>query len=544
MPKFNRIVTGLTASFLLSAGAHASQLRYAPDSLMVETDAVSLARPLTSALEFVKNVTPMRHLQWECIHVKSGTDLSAAAVSLRKLPGVVRVEPNYIRRIDLYPNDQYYPQQYSPSLIGADNVWDTTLGSLNVTIADIDTGIDFNNSDFNGKIVVVNGSNVVGGNSNPVDDEGHGTSTAAIAAANTNDSIGIAGICGGAQIMPIKVLDSTGTGTSDQIIQGIQLAVDSGANVLNLSFGGPDFSQAEQDAITYATSHNRICCAAAGNDGTQSKTYPAAYAGAIAVGASDQQDAKASFSNYGSWVQVTAPGVSIYCPSLGSSYDYGDGTSLSTPLVAGACALLESIVGPTANATTIENALFNSCDQPRTYQGNSWVQYGRINVRSALRMLTTGVGNTLVTPVSFGIFRGSGISGSLGNLYSKDGSTVSVNSVVEGSGLSAAALLTTFTVANSPGTFSKVQVQLVGTTTGNSPIQVFAYDFLKRRFEDVSNGGSVQSSGQTTLVDFTPGLTHFFRNNTCYIAAYSRSGDSNPFTLSVDQLGLLVTRAN
>ena len=180
------------------------------------------------------------------------------------------------------------------------------------------------------------------GNANVTDDFGHGTHVAGIAAAATNNGIGIAGISWGARVMPVKVLDQYGNGWYSDIADGIVYAADNGAKIINLSLGGAAASQTLCQAAAYAQQKGALLVAAAGNAGA-AVLYPAACDGVLAVAATDRSDQRASFSNYGPEVDLAAPGVDIYStwPWL-DGYFTKSGTSMAAPHVSGVAALVWS----------------------------------------------------------------------------------------------------------------------------------------------------------------------------------------------------------
>ncbi len=176
----------------------------------------------------------------------------------------------------------------------------------------------------------------------PYDGNGHGTHTAGIAAAVTNNARGIAGMAPEATIYAVRVLDESGSGTLQNVANGIIHAADNGADVINLSLGSPNDSITLKEAVDYAWNKGVVVVAAAGNDGSAQPTYPAYYSDAIAVAATDSDESKASFSNYGNWVDVAAPGVNIYSTYTDGGYASLSGTSMATPHVAGLAGLLDA----------------------------------------------------------------------------------------------------------------------------------------------------------------------------------------------------------
>jgi thermitase len=275
------------------------------------------------------------------LKVPEGQELAVVA-ALRPHPLVEYAEPNYILRAVLTPNDPYFSSQWGLTKIGASQAWDVTTGSSDLTIAIVDSGIDLDHPDLSGKIVL--GYDYINEDWGPDDDYGHGTHVAGIAAAWTNNGQGVAGVSWGARLMALKVLDDRGSGSYADVASAVTYAADHGAKIINLSLGGDYDSQTLHDAVIYAHHAGCVLAAATGNEGGPVVLYPAKYAEALAVAATDSNDQRAWFSNYGPEVDVAAPGVSIYSTYLGSGYTYMNGTSMATPYVAGLAALIWSEV--------------------------------------------------------------------------------------------------------------------------------------------------------------------------------------------------------
>ncbi len=223
------------------------------------------------------------------------------------------------------------------SRIGADKVWSTGSGA-GIKIAIIDTGVQIDHPDLRANIV--EGYDFVNTDNDPNDDNGHGTHVAGIASATLNQS-GTIGAGYSAKIMPVKVLNNQGYGYLSDVAKGIYYAADNGARIINLSLGTPSDTYTLRSAITYAANKGVLIIAAAGNDGGAPCLYPAAYSSAVCVMATDSSNQLASFSNIGG--EISAPGVSNYSTFVGSSYRYLSGTSMATPHISGAAALLMSI---------------------------------------------------------------------------------------------------------------------------------------------------------------------------------------------------------
>lgn len=268
---------------------------------------------------------------------KGGVETSIS--TLRRSKEILLAEPNYyVYADDTFPNDPSLGFQYGLTNIRAPQGWDLSTGATWVTIAVIDTGVDLAHPDLAYKTIA--GYDFVNNDTVPQDDNGHGTHVAGIAAAMSNNGEGIAGVSWGANIMPLKVLNSAGSGTYANVAAAIVWATDHGAQVINMSLGGPSPSSTLENAVNYAYSKGMVQVAAAGNSGSGSVLYPAKYAPVIAVAATDQMNSRANFSNYGPEVDLAAPGDSIYSLYPGGGYGYRSGTSMATPFVSGLAAIL------------------------------------------------------------------------------------------------------------------------------------------------------------------------------------------------------------
>jgi subtilisin family serine protease len=236
---------------------------------------------------------------------------------------------------------------------------------------------------------------VLPGASGPEDDHGHGTHVAGIIAAVGHNNMGIAGVAPHCKIMPVKVLNHEGKGDTGDIVAGLLWAVNNGAKIVNMSLGGTGGSRALMDAIAYAQSKDVVVVAAMGNDGANAQEYPAGYPGVIAVGATDSSDEAASFSNFGSWISVAAPGEdilstlpthSVYVTETEgkeTSYDSMDGTSMASPFVAGLAALIRSQY-PTMSAPLVKSRIEKSADDLGDPGFDDHFGHGRINAARAI----------------------------------------------------------------------------------------------------------------------------------------------------------------
>ncbi|MEW9672624.1 S8 family peptidase [Ammoniphilus sp. 3BR4] len=311
--------------------------------------------------------------------IKSRRKMSRMLKHYKGLSQIEYAEPNYKFKASYTPNDTYYSYyQYGPQRIQAPSAWDVTQSQASIRIAVVDTGVELNHSDLRGKLL--NGYDFVNNDSFPNDGNGHGTHVAGIAAAVTNNALGIAGVAPLASILPVRVLGNDGSGSLTAVANGIIYAANQGAKVINLSLGSPAPSSTLQNAIQYAWNKGAVIVAAAGNDASPTPNYPANYPNVIAVASTNENDFRSSFSNYGRWVEVAAPGEDILSTYIGNRYAYLSGTSMASPHVAGLAALL---LAQGRNNVQVRDIILRTSD-PIRGTGTLW-QYGRINAARAVR---------------------------------------------------------------------------------------------------------------------------------------------------------------
>ncbi|MGH8895146.1 MAG: S8 family serine peptidase, partial [Actinomycetes bacterium] len=255
------------------------------------------------------------------------------------------------------PADPRFPDQRAYlDAVRATGAWGRPAhGAPDVRIAVVDSGVDVRHPDLAGKVAGT--FNAITRGTDVRDLVGHGTGVASVAAAATGNGVGMSGAGYDSTILAAKVADRTGRIFTDDLAAGIVWAVDSGADVINLSLGGPTSDRLERDAIAYAQRAGVLVVAAAGNSGTRSKQFPAAHPEVLAVGATSANGSvRAPFSSYGPWVDVAAPGRNIVIAAPGGGYETADGTSFASPLVAGEVALLEAF-RPGRSAADLANAV-------------------------------------------------------------------------------------------------------------------------------------------------------------------------------------------
>lgn len=363
--------------------------------------------------------------------IAAGFTVEQAIERLQHDPRVRIAEPDYVVRTLRIPNDPQFSELwglhntgsfFGYSKNGADidapDAWDLTTGSSTVVVAVIDTGVDYNHQDLTANILRDSSNKVVGydyanTDDDPMDDHGHGTHVSGTIGAVGNNGIGVAGVCWNVKIMPLKFLSAGGSGYISNAIPCVDFAITHGAHVMSNSWGGGGFSSLLLDAIKRAEAAGIAFVAAAGNSALNndvSDAFPASYnrfaSNVISVGATDYFDNLASFSNYGSRsVDIAAPGVYTYSTYPGNRYVYMSGTSMATPHVSGAYALVKSLY-PSASPQQIKARLLYSADKLESITG--YTRTGRLNVFAALENDTISPGapqNLLVTHSSANGFK-------------------------------------------------------------------------------------------------------------------------------------------
>jgi subtilisin family serine protease len=319
--------------------------------------------------------------------------------ALSKNPHVSFVEYNYIAQAVITPNDEKYPSQWHLPAIAAPEGWDINTGSQNVAIAIIDSGITAQHADLYGKIMP--GYNFLLNNTDTSDVHGHGTAVSGSAAAISNNFTGVSGVAWGNPIMPLVVVNSSGSARYSDIARAITYAVDNGVRVMNISIAGTSSSWTLQNAADYAWNNDAVIFAAAGNSNSSNQYYPAACDNVVAVSATTSRDGKASFSNYGSWIDIAAPGVSILTTNK-SGYSTSSGTSFSSPIAAGLGALVMSANSSLTNAQVVDIIEQNADDLGNT-GFDPLFGHGRINVYKSILAATGAVPETDITEPSVSI---------------------------------------------------------------------------------------------------------------------------------------------
>jgi subtilisin family serine protease len=431
----HRLAGTLLLAFVVAAGPAGTVLSAEPQPVAADPGDASVI-----AGEFIVEASPEEAAEagltvmgdvgfgWTLVSGPASDDGSAAdgAEQIASVTGF-EVEPNYLYQL---ADEPLFPQQWSLENTGQSGgtpdadidiqaAWQVTTGDPDVVIAVLDTGAAFDHPDLsssiwvntgevagngidddaNGYVDDVRGWDMIGDDNDPSDTHYHGTFVSTTAAAPIN-GVGMAGVAPQSVVMPIKVCD--GSCSSFDILEGMAYAIDNGADVINLSFGGPGFSLPMNNSISQAVSAGIVVVAAAGNDGNDNDRwpfYPASYdiEGLISVAASTHTDALAGFSNFGATsVDLAAPGQSVFGGILPDSWDFRSGTSFSSPKVAGVAALIKA-VRPDLSAQQIAGVINDTVDVLPGLSG--WVaSSGRLNAGSALDLVTAPVAVASASP--------------------------------------------------------------------------------------------------------------------------------------------------
>lgn len=342
------------------------------------------------------------------IRLAPGTSVEEAGAVLRQDPEVEYVEPNYYRYLTRTPGDPQYPDQWNWPMISAPDAWDTATDCAAIPVAVIDSGVDYTHTDLaaniwtnpaetagdgvdndsNGYKDDTRGWDFVAGDNDPMDENGHGTHVAGTIAAIGDNAIGVTGLCWRGAVMALRAFGAEGKGTVADVVKAMDYARAKGARVVNASYAGDDFSQAEYEAIGRLQDAGILLVVAAGNENVNNDryaSYPAGYdlPNIIAVAATDRSDRLTSRSNFGATtVHVAAPGDLILSTYLGNDYALESGTSMAGPHVSGLAALVWS-ASPGLAASQVKARILDGVDRLDDLSGLV-LTGGRINASNSL----------------------------------------------------------------------------------------------------------------------------------------------------------------
>jgi subtilisin family serine protease len=434
-----------------------------------------------------------------------------ALAMFRTRPGVEFAQPDYRVQVTATPDDPSFGSQWGLNAINAPAAWNTGTGTGRTIVAVIDSGIAYNHPDLkaniwhnpgeiagngidddhDGYVDDVVGYNFVSNTGNPADDNGHGTHVAGIIGAVGDNGVGVSGVDWHVQIMALKFLDAGGSGYMSDAVRALNFAVAHGAKIVNASFAGGGYDPAMATALANARAKGVIVVAAAGNDGTDNDAnpvYPANYSGdnVVSVAAVDRNDRLASFSDYGAkTVDIAAPGVGIYSTLPNGKYGSYSGTSMATPFVTGALALVWGI-HPAWTYKQVIAAVLNTADRLPSLSGK--VATGMLDVAKAVAYDSGGnspptkdATGASVTSVTFGGTAGIGsarvsfseaintstFTPSKVTLTGPGGKAIAVTGVTPVAGTNGTQFDVTFSTQTATGTYTLIVGPDVRDLTGN-----------------------------------------------------------------------------
>ncbi|WP_246167615.1 S8 family serine peptidase [Propionivibrio limicola] len=382
------IPAALALTFMLGAGAiPAAAQTTAPTEKWVPGRLLVQPRAGLSDAEFDKILKPhggkqvgkIDKINVRIVQLPANASEKAIAALLKHNKHIKFAERDMLVKAEGTANDPYFGSAWHLPKINAPVAWDSSQGS-NVTIAILDSGVDPSHPDLAGKLVA--GWNFFDNNSNTSDVYGHGTKVAGAAAAATNNSTGVAAVATGASIMPVRVAGTDGYGSWSAIASGLTWAADHGARVANLSFYGVETSSSAVSAAQYMKSKGGLVVTSAGNYGTEATIAPSDSM--ITVSATDTADVKTSWSSYGSFVDVAAPGAGIWSTVNGGSYAAVSGTSFASPVTAGVVALMMA-ANPGLAAAEVQKRLYASALDLGTSGFDKYYGNGRVDAAAAVQ---------------------------------------------------------------------------------------------------------------------------------------------------------------
>ncbi len=304
----------------------------------------------------------------------------AVLASLARSGVFAYVERDAYAHTAAVPDDPSYGSQWHLPRIQSPQAWSVTTGSTSVIVAVIDSGVNGSHPDLAPKLIP--GWNFVKHSSDTSDVLGHGTAVAGTVSAASNNHIGVAGVSWASRILPLVAVDENDFAAYSDIAAAIQYAADHGARVINISIGGTTPSVTLQNAVDYAWNKGSVLFASAMNDSVTTPNYPAACSRVAAIAATDMSDQLASFSNYGNWIALSAPGTNILT-TTGGGYGYWNGTSFASPVVAGVAALCLAVNPALTNAAVI-SILEQTADDLGAPGRDNVFGWGRVNAYRAV----------------------------------------------------------------------------------------------------------------------------------------------------------------
>ncbi|MEO8247563.1 MAG: S8 family serine peptidase [Chloroflexota bacterium] len=426
-----------------STGAPATQIVPGQVAVRFRDPAAQAARAEAHGLAVAAAVAvdPARDAAASTVLDTHGRPVDAVVAELLADPSVAWAEPVYVTTLPgtvaaVAVNDPRTAEQYSLDRMKVREAWSLTTGGATV-VAVLDTGLQWDHPDLqgivayntgelgsgkesngidddgNGRVDDWRGWDFVGNDNNPAEDNAHGTWVSGIIAATENNGVGVAGVSWSDKVLPVKIMNASGTGDTSDLVAGIDYAVKRGAKVINMSIAGFPYSQAVQDAINRAWTSGAILVAAAGNYRTSERTFPADFANVVGVSATQADDEFTNWSNFGSWVEVSAPGAAVlttnctYCNTWGP-YAAISGTSFSSPNVAGVVSLMRARFPAYTNRQIVDR-LYATVDDLGYSGRDARYGIGRVNAYRAVggspALLTHAQGDSLESNNTFAAAR-------------------------------------------------------------------------------------------------------------------------------------------
>ncbi len=386
------VVFGLSLPGMLLAGK-AGEMRPGTVLYKIKEEASPSQLKMFNALLHQRGIVNERILEKLGVHV---TELNirgeekAFSEALKATGAVIFAEPDYLMAPVQAPNDQYYMLQWHHETINSEGAWDHTTGEATVLVAVCDTGVEETHPDLVDNLVLP-GYNAVDGSDNTADIQGHGTSTIGTVGAVGDNIIGVAGVNWTVSIVPVRVSNlPTGNAYLSDMANGVRWAADAGAKAVNLSYGGAG-SDTINEAALYLRERGGLLFMSAGNGGAL-QSY-SDFSSFVVVAATNDLDEKADFSDWGAYVDVTAPGVSIPTTGTDAGYVYASGTSFSSPMTAGVAALLFA-ANPDLTPSQIETILFDTAVDLGDPGDDIVFGHGRIDAQAAVLAALGSISNT------------------------------------------------------------------------------------------------------------------------------------------------------
>ncbi len=464
--RFAAAVFAIAAMPALAAppAAGPQQFGYVPGRLLIQQRAGLSDAEIDSALQphGGKRIGKIDGINVHLVQLPAQANTEAAAAALARNPHFKFVELDRILPLAGTTNDPSLSSQWHLAKIGAPTAWDTTTGS-NIVIAILDTGVDGSHPDLSTQMVA--GWNVYDNNADASDVYGHGTAVAGTAAAAGNNAIGVASVAYSSRIMPIRVSDTGGYATGSTIASGLTWAADHGAKVANISFEGVPGNTTIDSAAQYLKGKGGLTVVAAGNGGANQNI--ASTGNMVVVSATDSNDLITSWSNYGSYINIAAPGTPILTTNRGGSYGQWWGTSFASPIVAGTAALMMA-ANPALPNSQVQSLLYSTAVDLGSAGKDIYYGSGRVNAAAATQAAAAATATDTQAPsVAISAPTGGTVSGLVAvNVTASDNVGVArVDLVVNGA--------TYATDTTSPYGFSWDTSKLAN---GTATLKAYAYD--------------------------------------------------------------------